>query len=218
MLYKARGLVLNHIKFKESSIICKIFTDRFGLQSYIINGVRSSKSKNKISLYQPLTLLDLVVYQNKKKEIQRISEARLLTPYISLHQDLVKIPIAIFLTEILLHTSSDEEEQYKLFDFFKHSLIFFDSTSGTSTANFHFFFLINYLKHLGYISSSSQINEQHPIEISKKLKIIESIESISNTRLNKDEKRVLLDDIILFFREHIGLPYLKSLDIIRELF
>ena len=46
MTEKTRGLVLSYIKYKETSIICKIFTESFGIQSYIINGIRNSKSKN----------------------------------------------------------------------------------------------------------------------------------------------------------------------------
>ena len=46
MTEKTRGLVLSFIKYKETSIICKIFTESFGVQSYIINGIRNSKSKN----------------------------------------------------------------------------------------------------------------------------------------------------------------------------
>ena len=52
MTYKTKGIVLNFIKFKESSIICKIFTESFGLQSYIINGVRSSNKSKNMSLFQ----------------------------------------------------------------------------------------------------------------------------------------------------------------------
>ena len=46
MITKTRGIVLNYIKYGDTSIICKIYTEQFGLQSYIINGIRKSKSKN----------------------------------------------------------------------------------------------------------------------------------------------------------------------------
>ena len=58
------GIVLNYIKYGDTSIICKIYTEQYGLQSYIINGVRNSKSKN-IGLFQPLNILDMVVYYKK---------------------------------------------------------------------------------------------------------------------------------------------------------
>ena len=76
MITKTRGIVLNYIKYGDTSIICKIYTEQFGLQSYIINGIRKSKSKN-IGLYQPLNILDLVVYHKKTSGLQRIKESKL---------------------------------------------------------------------------------------------------------------------------------------------
>ena len=73
MITKTRGVVLNYIKYGDTSIICKIYTEQFGLQSYIINGIRNSKSKN-IGLFQPLNILDLVVYYKKTSGLQRIKE------------------------------------------------------------------------------------------------------------------------------------------------
>ena len=49
MIFKTRGIVFRFTKFQETSIIVTIFTELFGLQSYIVNGVRSKSSKNKIA-------------------------------------------------------------------------------------------------------------------------------------------------------------------------
>ena len=64
MLHKTKGIVISFVKYRETSIIVKIYTEAFGIQTYIENGVRSAKGKNKIALFQPLTLLDLVVYHD----------------------------------------------------------------------------------------------------------------------------------------------------------
>ncbi|WP_373396659.1 recombination protein O N-terminal domain-containing protein [Algoriphagus halophilus] len=77
MLHKTSGIVLSYIRYKESSIICKVFTRELGLKSYLINGVRSQNSKSKIALYQPMTLLDMVVYNKESTGLQRISEVKL---------------------------------------------------------------------------------------------------------------------------------------------
>ena len=50
MLHKTNGIVLKVIKYSESSIISNIYTERFGLQTYIVNGVRSAKAKGKAGL------------------------------------------------------------------------------------------------------------------------------------------------------------------------
>ena len=84
MLHRTRGIVLSYIKYKETSIIVRIFTEAFGMQSYIVNSVRSAKSRGKMALYQPLSLLDLVVYHKSGKDLQRISETKFSYAYSSI--------------------------------------------------------------------------------------------------------------------------------------
>ena len=94
------GIVLNYIKYGDTSIICKIYTEQYGLQSYIINGVRKSKSKN-IGLFQPLNILDMVVYHKKNSGLQRIKESKLDYAYKSLHLDIGKF-LYVFLSSFYL--------------------------------------------------------------------------------------------------------------------
>ncbi|HEU5146219.1 MAG TPA: DNA repair protein RecO, partial [Chryseosolibacter sp.] len=108
MIFKTRGIVFRFTKFQETSIIVTIFTEQFGLQSYIVNGVRSKSSKNKIALYQPLTLLNLVVYHRENANIERIKEISCLHPYRTLATDVRKSTLAIFINELLNKTVKEE--------------------------------------------------------------------------------------------------------------
>ena len=96
MILKTRGIVFRFTKFRETSIIVTIFTETFGLQSYIVNGVRSKTAKNRIALYQPLTLLNLVVYHRDNANIERIREISCLYPYRTLMSDVKKSTLAMF--------------------------------------------------------------------------------------------------------------------------
>ena len=109
MITKTKGIVLNYIKYGDTSIICKIYTKSFGVQSYIINGIRNSKSKN-IGLYQPLNILDLVVYNKKNSGLNRIKESKLDHPYNSLHLHIKKVSICFFLSEFLSKILQTEED------------------------------------------------------------------------------------------------------------
>lgn len=217
MLHKTRGIVLNYIKFKESSIICKIFTEKYGLESYIINGARTSKGKNKIALYQPLTLLNLVVYKNDKKSIQRISEAETFHLYKDINTNIYKISIVTFLTEILLKSSSSEEDQEALFDFFLHAFLLFDTLNLKETSHFHLYFLVSYLKQLGYISISNQLVSANT-KISNALKSIETQEKLLTANLTNSTRRQCLDEILLFYKENLDIGNLKSLEVLQQLF
>ena len=130
MIVHTKGIVLNHIKYKETSIIARIYTSEFGLRSYIVNGVKSAKSKGKLALYQPLNQLELVVYENKTKDIQRISEAKVFSPYRSIPFEMIKTAMGLFIAEFLSKTLYHAEERDELkYQFLEQSLQHFDEVS-----------------------------------------------------------------------------------------
>ncbi|MFN8417397.1 MAG: DNA repair protein RecO [Cytophagaceae bacterium] len=150
MLHKTKGIVLHFIRYSDTSIIAKIYTEAFGLQSYIVNGVRSKSAKNKIALFQPLTLLDLVVYHKENSTLQRISEMRCAEPYQSIPFEVHKSSIALFTAEILQKTLKEEVSNNLLFEFLYHSLHALDQLTPTTSKNFHVLFLIRYAAYLGF--------------------------------------------------------------------
>ncbi|MBL7720826.1 MAG: recombination protein O N-terminal domain-containing protein, partial [Chitinophagaceae bacterium] len=66
-LHKTKGIVLRTVKYGETSVIVTLFTELFGIQSYLVNGVRASSKKGtgKANMFQPAAILDLVVYHNE---------------------------------------------------------------------------------------------------------------------------------------------------------
>jgi DNA repair protein RecO (recombination protein O) len=156
MLHKTRGIVFRFTKYGETSIIVTIFTELFGLQSYIVNGVRSKKAKNKIALYQPLTLLNLVVYHREHANIERIKELNCFHPYISLTADIKKSTIAMFINELLNKTVKDESHTKEMFDFLSGSLISIDQIQ-TGFENVHLIFMIKLSRFLGF--GAQYVNE-----------------------------------------------------------
>ena len=147
MIVKTQGVVLNYIKYGDTSIICKIYTKSLGLQSYIINGIRNSKSKN-IGFFQPLNILDLVVYHKKNSGLQRIKENKLEYPFTSLHLNMKKVSVCFFLAEFLSKIFQSDEDQGNKFNFIKDSLIIFDGLEK-NYSNFHIQFLIKFSKYHG---------------------------------------------------------------------
>jgi len=149
MLHKTKGIVLKTIKYGESSVISKIYTEQFGLQTYIINSVRSSKSKNKASLLQPLTLLDMVVYHRENKNMHRISEMKNAFIFTSILFDNIKRTITLFLEEILLKSIREEEPNKDQFGYLWFSIQHLDQTTH-SVANFPLHFMLQFSRHLGF--------------------------------------------------------------------
>ena len=76
MTHKTKGVVLRTVKYGETSVIASVYTELFGVQSYIVKGVRQAtkKSQGKSNYFQPGALLNMVVYHNELKNLQFIKE------------------------------------------------------------------------------------------------------------------------------------------------
>jgi DNA repair protein RecO (recombination protein O) len=152
MLIKTRGIVLGFIKYKETSIIVNIYTEEIGLKSYIVNGVRDKK--NKAIFFQPLTILDLVAYNNSKG-LNRLSEYRIHKTYTSILFNPRKIAVLLFLSEVLNKTLKEEHPEEELFCFIADKLSAFDDAEE-HFEDFHLLFLLEYAGYLGIKPSSAE--------------------------------------------------------------
>ena len=220
MTYKTKGIVLNFIKFKESSIICKIFTESFGLQSYIVNGVRSS-NKTKMRLFQPLTILDLVVYNKNSANIQRLKEMKIDVIYMTNHTDIKKISVCIFLSELLSKILSNEPNQNQKFNFLYNSFLIYDSLEK-NIKNFHIQFLLKLTKFFGFqISDSSQITKAYLNKKEQNDFVMNCISMDYNSKIqsNYSERNDVLNSLIIYFSQSLGVNIkLKSLQVLKEVF
>ena len=226
MLHKTKGIVINFIPYRETSIIAKIYTEEFGIQTYIENGVRSSRGKNRMALFQPATLLDLVVYMNPKKSIQRISEIKCNHPYETLPYDILKSSIALFIIEILHKTLSEEDSNKPLFNFLWHTLTDLDGASS-SFENMHLQFLINFAFYLGFApQTAKEIGSQFResgilIELSmenrQRLDQLIRGDNPAEVKIGRNQRNELLNTLLDFYRLHVeNLSEIKSLAVLRE--
>jgi len=220
MLHKTQGVVFRFTKYSETSIIVNIFTASFGLQSYIVNGARGKSGKGKMALYQPLTLLDLVVYHRENAPILRIKEVKCIHPYQSIHSNFRKSTIALFLNEIVNKTVKDQSHAQELCEFLIQSFTHFD-LQHTNVENFHLLFLIRLSQHLGFRPSSSAelLGGDFVLEEEQKIlvKMLKSnySDAISMTAI---QRKNILDLLIRFYARHSdNFGELKSLSVIREL-
>jgi DNA repair protein RecO (recombination protein O) len=219
MLYKTRGIVFRFTKFGETSIIVNIFTEKFGLQSYIVNGVRSKSAKGKIALYQPLTLLDLVVYHKENANILRIKEVQCAYPYQSLTSDVKKSSQAMFLTEMLNKTVKEQSHAQELFEFLFQALVILDKQQA-GYENCHLIFLLQLSRFLGFEPQLIEEVLQGRLADSKEEELLsELLEADFNDHLimTAMHRRNLLDLLLRFYATHIdNLGEIKSVQVLRE--
>jgi DNA repair protein RecO (recombination protein O) len=226
MLHKTRGIVINYIKYRETSIIVKIYTEEFGIQTYIENGVRSAKSKNKIALFQPLTILDLVVYHKESGNIFRISEIRCHEPFISVPYHFFKSGIAIFTTEVLSKTLKEEAPNYPLFQFLVSSILFLDKQES-HFENFPIQFLLKLSRFFGFVpQKAEEIMEQ--IGAIRVYPATEEEKQGLNTLLNRNYdqysyingniRRQILEYVLRFYALHVeNFGEIRSLQVLKEI-
>jgi len=205
-------------RFGDTSVIVNVFTEAFGLQSYLVNGVRSRSAKGKAALYQPLTLLDMVVYHKENGNIMRIKEARCWYAYQHIGKDMRKTSIALFLDEVMNKAVREQSHTQELATFLMESLIALDQTDVPE--NFHLYFLIQLARHLGFGAHTPQeILEGRWIDDlgEKSLQQLLGASNHAQVKLSHAQRRMLLDELLLFFRCHLeGFGEMKSVAVLRE--
>ncbi len=144
-LFKTRGIVLRTVKYGETSLVITIYTELFGIQSYLVNGVRKAagKSGGKANLFQPAALLELVVYHQEGRSLNRIKEFHWAHLYQSIFSEVTKNAVALFMVELLSHCLKQPEENTALYQFTEDCLLSLDEGSASITANMSLFFALH---------------------------------------------------------------------------
>jgi DNA repair protein RecO (recombination protein O) len=164
MIFKTKGIVLRTVKYGETSLVVSIYTELFGLQSYIVNGVRTytKKGPGKANLFQPSSILDLVIYQNEMKNLQRIKEFKWGHLYQNVLTDVRSNSVALFMVELLQKVIKQPEPNPSLFYFIEDALLHLDQANGSVVANFPLFFALHLTSFFGF-RLNDNYNEQNNI-------------------------------------------------------
>ncbi len=151
MIHNTNGIVLRSIKYGETSVIVNIFTELFGIQSYLVNGVRSSKQSGSKSIYfQPGSLLEMQVYNRDMKNLQRIKEYKWSYLYANVFTDVVKNAVAMYMVELLQRSLKQPEESPRLFAFVEDAFMKLDRAPNAVTANYPLYFAVQLAQFLGF--------------------------------------------------------------------
>ena len=223
MLHKTRGIVLKTTLFSESSVVVQIFTEKFGIQSYLINGVKKPKAKIRMNMLQPLHLVDMIVYHKANTNIQRVSELRPSPIFRTIPYDIIKSTIIMFLNEVLYKSIRQQNTDERLFDFIFNGICWFDE-SETMNVNFHLAFLLKLTRFLGFAPSTQTRSDQsyfdlqegefssrvpvHSNYIEKEdaslfIALLDApFEKIFEIKLSNISRRNILDKILVFYTLH----------------
>ncbi|MGN6164287.1 MAG: DNA repair protein RecO [Flavisolibacter sp.] len=167
MIHKTKGIVLRSVKYGETSVVVTVFTELFGLQSYLVNGVRTASKKGgtKAALFQPAAVLDLIAYHNEFKNLQRLKEFKWDYLYHHIFSDVRKNAVALFMIELLTKCLKQPEANADLFYFTEDSLHRLDEANDTITANFPLFFALHLAVFFGFRISDEYSDHKHYLDL-----------------------------------------------------
>lgn len=220
-----------------------VFTELFGLQNYIVNGVRSAKRSSSMSVayLQVGSMLDMVVYHHERNTLQRIKECKPAVHYSHLFVDVTKNAIMLFMIELLQKSLKQPDADPDLFYFVEDVMKGLDTATASATANLPIFFMVH-LSHFfgfrlmdnysmerqvldfreGQFVSSVPAHEWHLTPpgseaIAQLLKVMQ-VEDLEQISLNRQLRNTLIDACIDFYAMHIQ-PFgaMRSLPVIRTL-
>jgi DNA repair protein RecO (recombination protein O) len=240
MIHTNKIIVLKATKFGETSLIVSAFTELFGKQDYLVQGVRkASKGTLKANLYLPGNILQASVYHIPNKNLQRIKDANFEVLQLSTKESVVKNAVLLMMMEMIVATLHQTETNQELFDFFETQILFLDSIAEKSATWLPHYFALQFAGHLGfglhepYHESKAFLNLQEG-EFNALQNNLCSNQAVSKAisdlyYLNQNElpgfinneikNTEVLRNILLYFKFHLPeMNSLKSIEVLEAIF
>lgn len=242
-LHSTKGIVLRTVRYGETSVIVTIFTELFGIQSYLVNGVRTSSKKGsgKANLFQPSAILDLIVYHNELRNLQRIKEFKWAHIYAHVLSDVMKNAVALFFVELLAKCLKQPEANPELFYFTEDAFLHLDKSTTAVAANFPLYFAMHLANFFGFrindnyssvnavldLQEGEFINEKpgHPYFVEDKeaavtAQLLRTMQpdELEQVKLNHEFRRNLLLTYERYYALHIpDFGSMKTLPVLKEI-
>ncbi|QOD60030.1 DNA repair protein RecO [Polaribacter haliotis] len=233
-----KAIVLSTLKYSDTSLIVKCYTEESGLKSYLVRGVlKAKKGGLKVAYFQPLTQLSIVANHSTKTTLHSVKEVQILNPYKSIYKDIVKQSVVLFLSEVLSYSIQEEEKNEQLYNYLETAFVWLDVHD--KIANFHLLFLLNLTRFLGFYPDLSENNkigfdlmEGNFSNSTSQKNVISSnqfyqfkkllgidFDGIEKVSFSKSERQVVLQIIIRYFELHLdGFRKPKSLQVLETVF
>jgi DNA repair protein RecO (recombination protein O) len=241
MIYSTKGIVLRTIKYGETSVIASIFTEIFGIQSYIVNGVRTQGKTSKAHFFQPSSILEMQVYHNELKNLQRIKDLKWSYLYRNILSDVTKNTVALYMVELLQKCLRQPEANPNLFHLCEDAFLQLDVAENEIAANFPLYFALQLAHFLGFRLQNNYSEERnhfnlregnftnkilpndHFIEANISYHISQLLKALHpgdlpEIKLSKNIRRTILSALENYYAFHIPeFGIMKTLPVLHEL-
>ncbi|GAB1473614.1 DNA repair protein RecO [Bacteroidota bacterium] len=142
-------VVLHVVKHKESGYIIQGYSERYGRESFFLRAPSKKGNTKVLSHFHPLAIVELTLSGFRLSEIPVIKEYESFDKLASIRGNIVKSSIALFMSELIYRTLTEQEHNPEIFIFVRDSVMELESLV-TGVANFHLLFLLGLCRKLGY--------------------------------------------------------------------
>lgn len=237
-LIHTNAIVISALKYAEADLIVKCYTQQSGIKTYMLRGVlKAKKGKFKTSLFQPLTQLELVARHKDTGNMEYLQDAKLKLHYKSLHTNVVKGTMVLFISEVLRSSIQEEEENEQLYLFLERTINWMDTHENIG--NFHLLFMLKLTKFLGFspdntypegsyfnmmegvfqdLKTNAYCMEGPNLELLKQFLGI-NFDTLDSIKLTKSARSSFLNMLIVYYQLHLdSFKKPKSLTVLKEIF
>ena len=220
---KTEGIVLQSVRYGDTSLIVKVFTRAMGLKSYMVKGALNHGAKSRVALFQPLNIIQYVeAGKPNKSALGYMKDVQMALLYHSIPFEMKKSAILMYVSELLTKIITDQEANEALFDFIVRSLQWLDLTEQ-DYANFPLYFTLELTRHLGFYPKANHKDGSffdmmegsfvhdtplHPYyyeaDIAALLAALldANIDTACQMPLRLSQRRALFDGLIVYIRLH----------------
>jgi DNA repair protein RecO (recombination protein O) len=237
MIVSLNAIVLSKLKYNDNDLIVKCFTLQKGIVSYILKGVLKSKKNKRIAFFQLLTQLEIETDFKPNRSLHYVKDIKNHILYSSIHQNVYKSAIAMFVSDVLANALKEEEQNEALFNYIEAGLNWLDETPDFS--NFHLLFLLKLTKYLGFypdvthsefpyfnlVEGAFEFNKTHEQYIlGEDLIYFKAIlgtnfDALNEIKMSSNQRQRFLIILVKYYELHlIGFKKPKSLQILNEVF
>lgn len=239
MMVKTNAIVLKTNPYADRKMVVEMFTADYGYQSFAVTVPATKRGKLKRQYFIPLSRLEIAYDMRPNRRLQLLTDVRFSTMATYMYEDAVKLPVALFVVELLTIVARHEHENRQLFEFVDASIDVLE-LDGEHTANFHLVFMTMLTRLVGiapdeetYAAGSwldlregcfTLLRPAHQDvaqpEVARRIALFlrGGFEGVAMP-MNREERNCCLDALMDYYRLHLpSFPELKSVAILRQLF
>jgi DNA repair protein RecO (recombination protein O) len=237
MIFNTRGIVLSTVRYSDSAVIARVYTESSGLRAFLIRTGKGKTALSKLAVLQPLSLVELSFNADDRKGLRtpRSLEREYLLNGIPF--DTVKTCIALFMAEVVSRSIGEEERNEPMFQFLHTSVCNLDA-ADRSVVNYHLKFMVEFSRFLGFYPHHRRqgqhyfdlmegefcaLEPPHGLMMSRELS--NDFESILECpkgeehllKIDSTQRRKLLQKLIDYYRLHLdGMREITSHRVLEE--